>query len=49
MPIQIAINNVVKGEDGSSGGIPRPTNFLLQEDGGKILLQNGIDFLLTEA
>ncbi len=56
MPIQIGFNNAIKGSpntgtgSGGSGGVipPPPTQFLLQQDGFKILLQNGVDFLLTE-
>ena len=56
MPIQIGVNNAIKGSPGSgtgsggSGGVipPPPTQFLLQEDNFKIYLENGVDFLLTE-
>ena len=56
MPIQIGVNNAIKGSPGTgtgsggSGGVipPPPINYILQQDLGKITLQNGTGFLITQ-
>jgi hypothetical protein len=50
MPIQISISNCIGNSSLPGGGLPPvETFYLLLEDSGRILLEDGISFLLTEA